>query len=212
MINLIFSKPIRVKSIFLFFLFSPTMTKSIVFPGQRLGRTQQYQSGPGTYIRHGIIYASLVGKKEITTSVDNEDLPILSVLSEKESTSLPEIDSIIIGRVLRVNPRFATVSILAVGSKPCKENFQGIIRTQDVRSTEKDKIKMYECFRPGDIIRAQVISLGDARSYYLSTAFNELGVIFARCSISGSPMIPISWKEMQCIKTKTIEYRKCAKP
>ena len=29
---------------------------------------------------------------------------------------------------------------------------------------------MYDCFRPGDVVRAEVISLGDARSYYLSTA------------------------------------------
>lgn len=35
---------------------------------------------------------------------------------------------------------------------------------------------MYKSFRPGDIVRARVISLGDARQYYLSTAENELGV------------------------------------
>eukprot|EP00967_Tisochrysis_lutea_P014217 scaffold15976_cov17-Tisochrysis_lutea.AAC.4 len=29
---------------------------------------------------------------------------------------------------------------------------------------------MYDCFRPGDVVRAEVVSLGDARSYYLSTA------------------------------------------
>jgi exosome complex component CSL4 len=80
-----------------------------------------------------------------------------------------------------------------------------------VRATERDKVKIYTSFRPGDIIRAQVISLGDARSYYLSTAQNELGVIFAK-SIAGETMIPVSWQEMQCPKTKVIEYRKCAKP
>jgi exosome complex component CSL4 len=53
--------------------------------------------------------------------------------------------------------------------------------------------------------------LGDARSYFLSTAQNDLGVIFAT-SVAGATMIPISWQEMQCPKTKTIEFRKCAKP
>jgi exosome complex component CSL4 len=84
-------------------------------------------------------------------------------------------------------------------------------RVQDVRATERDKVKIYNSFRPGDIVRAQVISLGDARSYYLSTAQNELGVIFAK-SVAGETMIPVSWQEMQCPKTKVIEYRKCAKP
>ena len=90
----------------------------------------------------------------------------------------------IIGRVTRVTPRQATVSILVVNDIPCGgalghgagargnhaagegidgTDFQGVIRAQDVRSTEKDSVVLKECFRPGDIIRATVISLGDAR-------------------------------------------------
>ena len=38
---------------------------------------------------------------------------------------------------------------------------------------------MYKCFRPGDIVIARVISLGDAQSYLLTTAENELGVVIA---------------------------------
>lgn len=83
--------------------------------------------------------------------------------------------------------------------------------TQDVRAAEKDKVKIYNSFRPGDIVKAEVISLGDARSYFLSTAKNELGVIYAT-SVAGATLVPISWQEMQCPKTKTIELRKCAKP
>ena len=58
---------------------------------------------------------------------------------------------------------------------------------------------------------SQVVSLGDARSYYLSTAKTELGVTHARSSASGTPMIPISWQEMQCPVTKLKELRKVAK-
>jgi exosome complex RNA-binding protein Csl4 len=29
---------------------------------------------------------------------------------------------------------------------------------QDVRATEKDKVKIFESFRPGDIVRAVVVS------------------------------------------------------
>lgn len=34
-------------------------------------------------------------------------------------------------------------------------------------------------------MRASVVSLGDARSYYLSTAQNELGVVYAK-SVAGA--------------------------
>jgi hypothetical protein len=48
------------------------------------------------------------------------------------------------------------------------------------------QVVMYDCFRPGDVVRAQVLSLGDARSYYLTTADNSLGVVHAK-SLSGVP-------------------------
>ncbi|KAI9366768.1 hypothetical protein DFJ73DRAFT_890871, partial [Zopfochytrium polystomum] len=140
-------------------------------------------------------------------------LPTVTVSAPnlKSSSIIPEVDSTVIGRVVRINPRQATLSILIVGGVPCSENFQGVIRVQDVRATEKDKVQIYKCYRPGDIVKAQVISLGDSRSYFLSTAKNELGVIFAE-SAAGHTMFPINWEEMMCPVTLTKEFRKCAKP
>ncbi len=46
------------------------------------------------------------------------------------------------------------------------------------------QVVMYDCFRPGDVVRCEVLSLGDARSYYLTTAKNELGVVYAK-SVAG---------------------------
>ncbi|XP_037091377.1 exosome complex component CSL4-like [Pollicipes pollicipes] len=71
-------------------------------------------------------------------------------------------------------------------------------------------VKLYECFRPGDVILAKVVSLGDALSYVLSTAENELGVALAY-SEAGHPMVPVSWTEMACPATQTRELRKVAK-
>jgi len=58
-------------------------------------------------------------------------------------------------------------------------------RQQDVRATEVDKVELAACFRPGDLVRAEVASLGDARSYFLATARNELGVVYAK-SVEGA--------------------------
>ncbi|XP_022424907.1 exosome complex component CSL4 isoform X2 [Neophocaena asiaeorientalis asiaeorientalis] len=72
-------------------------------------------------------------------------------------------------------------------------------------------VEIYKSFRPGDIVLAKVISLGDAQSnYLLTTAENELGVVVAH-SESGVQMVPISWCEMQCPKTHTKEFRKVAR-
>lgn len=108
-------------------------------------------------------------------------------------------------RVTRTNPRQANVAIFALdvstGGKggaggegggleegsmatttpiPTGDTFPGVIRVQDVRATEKDKVKIASSFKPGDIVRAAVISLGDQSNYYLSTGRNELGVVVAR--------------------------------
>lgn len=52
-----------------------------------------------------------------------------------------------------------------------------------------------ESFSVGDVVRAEVISLGDERSYYLTTARNELGVVLA-WSEQGAVMMPVSWREV----------------
>ncbi|KAI9506260.1 hypothetical protein BX070DRAFT_219595 [Coemansia spiralis] len=188
----------------------------IVTPGRRLGLTQEYESGPGTYVRNGMIYSSILGTKKIEqalaeTSDGSIKRPMLFVERQNTKFAIPVIGSEILGRVVRINPRAASVAIMMVDSAPCQEDFQGIVRVQDIRATEKDLVQMINSFRPGDIIRAEVISLGDQRSYFLATTKNEHGVVFAQ-SEAGNSMIPISWEEMQDPKTQTIEKRKCAKP
>lgn len=89
--------------------------------------------------------------------------------------------------------------------------FQAIIRKEDVRAVEKDRVIMEDMFRVGDIVRAYVISVGDQSSYYCSTARNELGVVMAR-SEGGNMMFPVSWKEMRDPITGVGEARKVAKP
>eukprot|EP00903_Cladosiphon_okamuranus_P009513 g9063.t3 len=115
------------------------------------------------------------------------------------------------GRVTRITTRQASVEIICVGETVLREPHRGIVRKEDVRATEVDKVEIVKSLRPGDIVRARVISLGDSTQYFLSTAENELGVRWAK-SVAGSIMIPISWQEMQCPTTKEKEPRKCAKP
>lgn len=40
---------------------------------------------------------------------------------------------------------------------PLGEDFTGVIRVQDIRVTEKDKVKVGDCFRGGDVIKGSVV-------------------------------------------------------
>jgi exosome complex component CSL4 len=42
---------------------------------------------------------------------------------------------------------------------PDGEDFTGVIRVQDVRATEKDKVKLADSFRGGDVVRGVVASV-----------------------------------------------------
>ncbi|RXN01593.1 Exosome complex component CSL4 [Acipenser ruthenus] len=163
-----------------------------IFAGERLCSIEDCIAGVGTYSRHGYILASLAGY--VLKKNEGEELPVISVVRETEAQLLPDVGAIVTCKVTSINPRFAKVHILYVGSTPLKDKFRGTIRKEDVRATEKDKI-----------------SLGDVQSnYLLTTAENELGVVVAH-SEAGAQMVPISWCEMQCPRTHAKEFRKVAR-
>ncbi|KAI5969481.1 CSL4 [Candida margitis] len=93
------------------------------------------------------------------------------------------------------------------------ENYRGIIRASDIRSTERDRVVVGQCFKPGDIVRCMVISLGDGQNYYLSTARNDLGVVLAKSyGGAGTLMYPVDWQNMIDLDSGVVEMRKNANP
>ena len=190
---------------------------SVTIPGDKIGSLTEFNPGPGTYIRGDSIYASLTGfiRTEQSTGSNVEEegvqLPQIHVtINELEKVCIPQSGSLVNARVISINPRSCKVSIIAVEDTYLKHTFRGIIRKEDVRAFQKDQVEMDKCYRPSDIIRARVLSLGEALHYVLTTAENELGVIFAKGE-AGFPLIPYSWEEMQCPKTGKKEMRKVAK-
>jgi exosome complex component CSL4 len=90
---------------------------------------------------------------------------------------------------------------------------EATIRREDIRQNAVDELLLETCFRPGDWVLGRIVSLGDSRRYLVSTAEAELGVVRAYASgIDEQPMMPISWKEMQCPVSGRKEPRKVAKP
>lgn len=161
------------------------------------------------------IHASLAGP--VTSAAPSKKIPPTISINAPSTTSaaLPSVGDVVLGRVTRTNPRQATLDIVALGptgSHVLHEPFTALIRQQDIRATEIDKVKVSESFRVGDVVRAVVISLGHERAYYCSTAKNEFGVVFAE-SESGEVMAPVSWKEMKEVGgAGRVESRKVAKP
>ncbi|OAQ99710.1 hypothetical protein LLEC1_02723 [Akanthomyces lecanii] len=200
---------------------------NLAIPGSVLGPLTKYAPGAGTHTFEGNVVASLMGNVTVTppaktpgpakrlnkiTAPTSEELSTITVARHgRKREILPDVNNIVLARVVRLMPKQAIVVIQQVADTVLQTEWQGVIRVQDVRATEKDKVKIYESFKPGDIVRAQVISLGDQANYYLSTASNELGVIMAT-SEAGNDMVPVSWKDFKDPETGASELRKVAKP
>ncbi|KAF2646421.1 hypothetical protein P280DRAFT_10555 [Massarina eburnea CBS 473.64] len=202
---------------------------SIALPGTLLGPAAKFLPGPGTHIHDSHIYASIAGPvvssaTPTPASSKPKPLPLLSISRNTSSTTtnllssgagatiLPEVESIILARVTRLTPRYANIEILCVSDTVCREPFAGMIRREDIRATEKDKVKMEESFRVGDLVRGMVVSLGDQSNYYVTTARNDWGVVVAKSAEGMGIMAPVSWKEVVDVRTGRRERRKVAKP
>ena len=145
----------------------------IAVPGKILGAATHYLPGPGTHLHNNQVVASLLGRvslsgaperagpaKRLTkiTARGADELPTISVIrGERRREVLPDVGAAVLCRVTRLVTRQAIVSIQQVGDTVLETEWQGVIRSQDVRATEKDKVKIYESFRPGDTVRAQVV-------------------------------------------------------
>ena len=106
------------------------------------------------------------------TLTNPSNLPTLSIVRHASSAAsggnwaaggagtsvLPEVDAAVLAKVTRLGARQATVEILIVGDNVCREGFQGLVRREDVRATEKDRVKIPESFRVGDVVRGVVVS------------------------------------------------------
>lgn len=177
---------------------------NVVVPGDFIGDSAKYSAGDGCYKASDGIRASLCG---VVTAKNN-------VLSVKSTCThvVPREGSLVLCRVLSINSNNAKVRIICVNGKVSKEALKGIIRREDIRATEIDSVEVYNSFRPGDIVRARVLGLGESQGYVLTTAENELGVIMARNSDNnGGLMDPISWCEVQDRVTGKKQKRKVAK-
>jgi exosome complex component CSL4 len=81
----------------------------------------------------------------------------------------PVENALILATVTRLAPSHATLSITVVEGIPLPpgEDFTGVIRAQDVRATEKDKVKIADCFRGGDVVRGLVVRLSLSSPFLL---------------------------------------------
>lgn len=198
----------------------------------------EIECGSGAYRdENGIKRASKIGEiyvKDVLAVDDEEDEDeendeekkkktkkkrkrVVEVLNREETEDenvrvrLPEVNDVVFAKCTKIREKMAQFDVLVCDGKPLKTEFSGIVRQQDVRKTEIDKVIMEESFVPGDVVRCKVLAMGEGRSLVLATNENPLGVVRAKCKRCKTTMVAMNWQEMMCPKTEHREMRKVAK-
>jgi len=174
-------------------------TGQLVVPGERLGVIEEFIPDAGTYVKDGVIYSKVVGRALVDLVHKS-----VSVYELAQGAKVPKVGSTVVGQVSSAQSETAGVRIFEVGSKKISGAFTGILHVSDVQMRYVDS--MFDICKPGDIIRAKVIS-DKNRTYHLSTKDRNLGVVYAFCSNCGGLLEPRR-QGMHCPKCGKIERRK----
>jgi exosome complex component CSL4 len=173
----------------------------LVSPGERLGVIEEFIPDSGTYVKDGVIYSKIVGRALM--DLLNKRVSVYPLIN---GAAVPKVSTEVVGQVGNAQSDNVLVRIFKIGPKKLSGVFSGILHISDVQDRYVNS--MNEVCKPGDIIRAKVISEKN-QIYHLSTADKNLGVLYGFCSRCGNLLEP-KRHEMQCTKCGNIEKRKIA--
>jgi exosome complex component CSL4 len=173
----------------------------LVLPGERLGVIEEYIPNSGTYVHEGVIYSKIVGRALI--DLLNKRASVYPLVT---GVTIPKVSSSVVGQVGNAQSDNVLVRIFKIGPKRLSGVFSGILHISDVQDRYVDS--MNEVCKPGDIIRAKVISEKN-QIYHLTTAEKDLGVLYGFCSRCGN-LLEQQRYDMNCPRCGNVEKRKTA--
>jgi len=173
----------------------------LVVPGERLGVIEEFIPDSGTYVKDGVIYSKIVGRALLDMLNKR-----VSVYPLTKGELIPKVSSTVVGQIGNAQSDNVLVRIFKIENKRLSGEFSGILHISDVSDRYIDS--MNDVCKPGDIVRAKVIS-GKNRIFHLSTNDKNLGIVYAFCSRCGNLLEPQRY-ELHCPKCGNTENRKMA--
>ena len=173
----------------------------LVIPGERLGVIEEFIPDSGTYVKDSVIYSKIVGHALV--DLLNKRVTVYPV---EEGVVVPKVSTVVIGQIGNAQSDNVLVKIFRIGKKKLSGEFGGILHISDV--SDRYVTSMNDVCKPGDIVRAKVISEKN-RIYHLTTNDKNLGILYAFCSRCGNLLEPQRY-ELHCPKCGNTESRKMA--
>jgi exosome complex component CSL4 len=171
----------------------------LVMPGERLGVIEEFIPDSGTYVKDGVIFSKIIGRSLV--DLQNRRVSVYPVI---EGAVYPKVGTVVIGQIGNAQSDNVLVKIFRVGKKKLSGSFGGILHVSDVSDRYVDQ--MSDVCKPGDIVRAKVISEKN-KVFHLSTNDKNLGIMYAFCSRDGT-LLNQEGYDLKCPKCGNVERRK----
>jgi exosome complex component CSL4 len=173
---------------------------SRALPGDKLAVSEEYLPGKHVYDDNGSLRALLPGNVREDRSKGE-----ISVQPSSEARVISVGDAVS-GQVEAVQTASAVVRIYYVNGKPTDTGFSGMLL---LRGDSRDRGARSRTYvKLGDIVRARVSSTLNA-IIQLSIEGDNFGVIFAKCSNCGRPLLR-GGNRAKCDECGNVEERKFA--
>ncbi|MEM2896190.1 MAG: exosome complex RNA-binding protein Csl4 [Candidatus Bathyarchaeia archaeon] len=176
--------------------------KWFVIPGDKLGVIEQFIPSEGAYEIDGAIYAEFTGYVNVDLMNKN-----ISVVPLTKRPVVPREGDTIIGKVLSIQEKMATIKILKINDHKLFTPFTSLLHISSI--SRKYEPKMDDVCKPGDIIRAKIANTKN-KIPLLTTDEKSLGVIEAYCSKCGNALYLFKDRNLRCSNCENIERRRIA--
>lgn len=177
------------------------MADNLVFPGTCLGPVGECSQEDNVHVLDTLVYSTVLGTR-VSEPSPGSNTATTAVRSL--GGVLPFIGAVVFAQVCKISRKQAECNIFAIEGKLVQEGYKGVIMSTGIHESKTIDNTIYEWFRPGDIVKAKVISDSDVKQLVLSTAQQDLGVVKIQ---SDEAMIPISWKFFLGAKSGRVEKR-----
>ncbi len=181
------------------------MTKGkakVAAPGELLGVEEEYVPGQNVYVEDGKLYSNGYG----SVDVDSQTRKI-GVTAGKR-VAVPEVGDIVEGVVIPpLKEDSALVRIVAIrGKKKLSGNFTGVLHVSQIAKSYVNSI--HDAINLGDRVLAKVMT--SWTPHQLSTADDDLGVIYSTCPRCGEELI-MRRGGLFCRRDKLFERKKVSR-
>jgi len=168
------------------------LSKNVSFPGDKIAITEEYEAGKNAFDDEHIVRSSIAGIIE----VDKQNR--LVSVKDRKVISVPQVDDLIIGRVVAVMSSMIAVSIEYINGIPTKSHVECICQT---RSYRKKYIALV-----GDIVKLRISSHRNG-AIHATMKEPELGTLFTQCRKCGKKVFQIR-DAIKCSECGWIDDRK----